>query len=146
MSLYPHAVLAQWLAKIICFVLIDFVAVGVCISWVTKTFAEKLLLKQTKNGECSVEPLYAWDIHCNSFFPVIVICYFTHAILLLVGLHSVFWTCFLWNFSTAAALSWYHMNTFRGYAILPFIRKPEYFILPIPFYLLIALAATAFGY
>ena len=30
------------------------------------------------------------------------------------------------------AATYYSFNTFRGYAILPFIRKPEYFLLAIP--------------
>jgi hypothetical protein len=68
----------EWLSKIVCFVLIDFIIVGGCISWFTKTFAEKFLLKRTKSGTTSVESLYAWDIHCNSFFPVIVFGYYTH--------------------------------------------------------------------
>jgi hypothetical protein len=49
------------------------------------------------------------------------------------------------NLTTLVGVLYYCVLTFRGYAILPFIRKPEYFIMPVPFLILVAVTCTICG-
>jgi hypothetical protein len=75
-------VLLHWLTKSFCFVFIDFLLIGFILSYMTKKFAERYLRKSEKRQihaqvvASKVEPLYAFDIHCNGFFPIILFCYF----------------------------------------------------------------------
>lgn len=63
------------------FIAIHFLLSGLIISFVCKTIADNYLRKSEKNIHLpvinSVESMYAFDIHCNSFFPMLVICYIT---------------------------------------------------------------------
>ena len=111
--------------------------------------------------------MYAFDIHCNGFFPVILFFYFGNvsilgferysltflilqALLMLFGLNkvnsddpSVFTTftgALLSNLLCMAGLGYYFYLLFRGYGILPFVRKPQKFLMLVPF---IAIGLTA---
>ena len=78
------------------FVIIHFVAFGILMSWLTRKFAHKYLIseerdkldkkhfKQQPDGLLGhpVEPMYAFDIHCNGFFPMILFFYFGNVSLL----------------------------------------------------------------
>jgi hypothetical protein len=52
-----------------------FVLSGVVISATCKTLAEKYFMKSEKDSTHSIEPMYAFDIHCNAFFPLLIINY-----------------------------------------------------------------------
>jgi len=78
--------------------------------------------------------MYAFDIHCNGYFPVILFFYFGNALLMLFGLNKAssedptvftsFTGALLSNSLALAGLVYYYYLMFRGYGILPFIRKP----------------------
>ena len=66
--------------------------------------------------------------------------------MLLLGLSSDSLTSIaIANLSTLIGVLYYCNLTFRGYAILPFIRKPEYFIMPVPFLVMLFVMCTILG-
>jgi len=58
---------------------VQYLLVGILISFLAKRIAEAKLIKNDGVNEPlgghKIEPLYAFDIHCNSFFPVILFSY-----------------------------------------------------------------------
>ena len=76
-------------------VILQFLITGAIVSSLTKYIAEKYMIKSEKKGNSSggtgaytgnksainesqvsrVEPMYAFDIHCNGFFPILMISY-----------------------------------------------------------------------
>lgn len=62
------------------FVVLHFLLSGIVIAFMCKFIAEKYLRKEEKKAVHqtlnSIEPMYAFDIHCNSFFPYAVMQYF----------------------------------------------------------------------
>ena len=57
------------------FVFMHFILSGVVISATCKTIAEKYLRKTEKDNSHYIEPMYAFEIHCNAFFPLLIIGY-----------------------------------------------------------------------
>lgn len=64
-----------------CFVLLHFVAGAIACSAAFKWAAERFMIKTDKQSDTGgqrvsrIEPMYAFDVHCNGFFPVIVFSY-----------------------------------------------------------------------
>lgn len=81
--------------------------------------------------EQRVEWLYAFDVHCNSFFPAFillyVIQYFVSPILIAHG----FFPVLLSNLFFMAAICYYHYLNFLGYDVLPFLDKTTFLLYPI---------------
>jgi hypothetical protein len=116
-----------------------------------------------------IESIYAFDIHCNGFFPVLVysyllqVCAYIRAhpnpvIVDLVASLMVRWTDFedpreLASLHLPLLLLLHHLQRLCRYEfflmttiVLPFLRKQEYFQLPILLAGLWFLGLTAFGY
>ena len=108
--------------------------------------------------------MYAFDVHCNSYFPLFISLYgepvvvalsralcahtsfrialavvqfFLSPLLLAHGLLSVI----LSNLLYAASLAYYHYTQFLGYSALPFLERTELFLYPIG----LLLVATPFS-
>ena len=64
--------------------------------------------------------------------------------MLLLGLKDNMVTIMISNAFSLTGTLYYWLLTFRGYAILPFIRKPEYFLMPVPFFFASAIILTMF--
>mmetsp|Transcript_30976 Transcript_30976/g.47480 ORF Transcript_30976/g.47480 Transcript_30976/m.47480 type:complete len:277 (+) Transcript_30976:74-904(+) len=86
-----------------------------------------------------VEWLYAFDIHCNAFFPLFVMLYGFQFFLLPVVLGRSFVSLILANALYAFAFSWYFYITHLGYRALPFLSNTEVFLFPIAGILLLYL-------
>ncbi|KAF3776778.1 unc-50-like protein [Nymphaea thermarum] len=75
--------------------------------------------------------LYAFDVHCNSFFPMFillyVIQYFVSPLLVAHGFIPVL----LANLLFMVAFCYYHYLNFLGYDVLPFLDKTTFFLYPI---------------
>ena len=69
------------------FVFMHFVGSGIIMASLCKWIAEKYMMKSEKKAVHSVvnsiETMYAFDIHCNSFFPLFVFSYTIQVIYLL---------------------------------------------------------------
>lgn len=81
--------------------------------------------------EQRVEWLYAFDVHCNSYFPLFIWLYVVHYFLspLLIGQGIL--PTILSNILFMVALSYYHYLNFVGYDVLPFLDKTTFFLFPI---------------
>jgi hypothetical protein len=78
-----------------------------------------------------VEWLYAFDVHCNAFFPLFLLLYVAQYFLLPVLLNDGFVALLCSNTLFALAFSYYHYITFLGYSALPFLKDTQRFLLPI---------------
>ncbi|KAL3814269.1 hypothetical protein ACJIZ3_015537 [Penstemon smallii] len=81
--------------------------------------------------EQRVEWLYAFDVHCNSFFPVFVLLYVIHYFLSPLLVAHGFVPVLLSNLLFMAALSYYHYLNYLGYDVLPFLERTTLFLYPI---------------
>lgn len=76
------SLILEWLITCICFTVFHFVLWGVVMAAITRFVAQTYLKAEERNQIHSpatghlVEPMYAFDIHCNGFFPVILFFYF----------------------------------------------------------------------
>lgn len=76
--------------------------------------------------EQSVEWLFAWDIHCNSFVPILLLVYVANFLLLpLIMMSDGLIPCLVGNTLYATAIGYYLYITFQGYVILPFLQHDK---------------------
>ena len=80
--------------------------------------------------EQKVEWLYAFDVHCNAFFPAFVLLFALQFFLLPFLLTPHFLSTLAANTLYLAALAAYLYVTFLGYAALPFIERSERLMWP----------------
>jgi len=78
-----------------------------------------------------VEWLYAFDIHCNAFFPLFVLIYGVQFFLLPLVLGKSLAALLLSNTLFGVAFGWYFYVTHLGYRALPFLSNTEVFLFPI---------------
>ena len=77
------SLILEWLMTSICFIVFHFFLWGIAMSALMRFVAHKYLKpKDDANkmhgpqGGHQVEPMYAFDVHCNGFFPIILFFYF----------------------------------------------------------------------
>jgi hypothetical protein len=106
---------------------------GFLVATVGRYIANRHLTTTESNSNVreSVEWLYAFDIHCNAFFPVIVLLYGVQLFLLPIVLGNSLIALVMSNALYAAAFSWYWYITHLGYRTLPFLSQTEVFLFPI---------------
>ncbi|XP_057964878.1 uncharacterized protein LOC131155638 isoform X3 [Malania oleifera] len=75
--------------------------------------------------------LYAFDVHCNSFFPMFVMLYVIHYFLSPLLVAHGFIPVLLSNLLFMVAASYYHYLNFLGYDVLPFLERTTFFLYPI---------------
>ncbi|KAG6509152.1 hypothetical protein ZIOFF_034543 [Zingiber officinale] len=86
--------------------------------------------------EQRVEWLYAFDVHCNSFFPAFIMLYvLQYFISPLLVVHG-FFPMLVSNLLFMVSISYYHYLNFLGYdefsaPVLPFLDKTTFFLYPI---------------
>jgi len=133
-------------------VCIEFLLVGIIISSILCYVANRHL-KLAGGGrhaalsvDQDVEWLYAFDIHCNAFFPFFVLVYVVQFFMSPMLLADDFVACLLSNTLYAFACSYYVYITFLGYNALPFLQNTQRFlqaVIVIVFVYLIALLRHA---
>lgn len=115
-------------------VLIDFLLLGILIATAAWLLANRFLRKGKVNlhqVEQHVEWLYAFDVHCNSYFPLFLLLYVLQFLLSPLLLWQTFLSTSLSTALYAVALSYYHYMNFLGYSALPFLERTEVFLWPI---------------
>ncbi len=76
--------------------------------------------------EQSVEWLFAWDVHCNAFVPVLLLAYVANFLLLpLTMAGDGLVPCLVGNALYATAAGHYLYITFQGYVVLPFLQPDK---------------------
>eukprot|EP00550_Attheya_septentrionalis_P006430 CAMPEP_0198282768 /NCGR_PEP_ID=MMETSP1449-20131203/2529_1 /TAXON_ID=420275 /ORGANISM="Attheya septentrionalis, Strain CCMP2084" /LENGTH=289 /DNA_ID=CAMNT_0043979163 /DNA_START=156 /DNA_END=1025 /DNA_ORIENTATION=+ len=114
-------------------ILINWFGLGILIASIGREFANRHLTVHQSSSHVrqGVEWLYAFDIHCNAFFPLFVALYGLQFFLLPIVLGKSLLSLILANTLYAAAFSWYFYITHLGYRALPFLSSTEVFLFPI---------------
>jgi len=97
----------------------------------------------------TVEFMYAFDIHCNAFFPLFVMLYGVQFFLLPIVLGRNFMAFFISNVLYSIAFGRYFYVTHLGYRALPFLSNTEIFLFPIAgvlFLFILNLIGYPFGF
>lgn len=97
-------------------VVINFIGVGVLVATIGKTISDRHLATVGRTHvKQTVEWLYAFDIHCNAFFPFFVVVYGVQFFLLPLVLGTSLMSLVISNTLFAVAFSWYFYITHLGY-------------------------------
>lgn len=119
------------LRVIVLFVVCHFVLHGVVIASCAWFISNKYLRTASFHGvEQKMEWMYAFDIHCNSFFPLFLVLYVVHYFLLPILVNPTFTAAVVGNSLYALALCYYLFITSLGYSMLPFLERTEVFLYP----------------
>eukprot|EP00249_Psilotum_nudum_P011977 c23502_g1_i2 orf=203-952(+) len=148
---YTHACLA--VLSVVCF---HFLLIGMCLATACWFLSNHYLREEAAANshvvEQNVEWLYAFDVHCNSYFPLFVSLYVLQYFLSPLLIAQGFAPALLSNILFMVALSYYHYLNFLGYDVLPFLDKTSFFLYPIgiivimfPFSLLAGFNPTRFA-
>ncbi|EOX98360.1 UNC-50 family protein isoform 2, partial [Theobroma cacao] len=119
---YDHSA-AHAVFVVISVLLFHFLLAGVFLATCCWSLTNAYLREEAPNShvvEQRVEWLYAFDVHCNSFFPMFVMLYAHGFIPVLLS-----------NLLFMVAASYYHYLNFLGYDVLPFLERTTFFLYPI---------------
>ena len=113
--------------------LIEFLLLGFFISTLLWYIVNKYMTvnRALSSEKQQVEWLYAFDIHCNSFFPVLILLYVIQYFLSPFLISNSFFSLLLADILYSISFAYYIYLTFLGYSILPFINKPTKLLMPI---------------
>lgn len=113
------------------FIGVHFLLFGVVIATVSWFIANKYLRVQSFHGvEQRMEWMYAFDIHCNSFFPLFLVLYVLHYFLLPFLIQPTLAAAVVSNVLYAVALCYYSYIMSLGYSTLPFLERTEVLLYP----------------
>jgi len=115
-------------------IVVDFFLVGAAVATVAWWLANTYLRVDTTGShttEQRVEWMYAFDVHCNAFFPLFMLVYVVQYMLVPFLLRSGFFSRLLSNLLYTVALSYYCYVMFLGYDILPFLQHTVCFLYPV---------------
>mmetsp|Transcript_1275 Transcript_1275/g.3836 ORF Transcript_1275/g.3836 Transcript_1275/m.3836 type:complete len:246 (+) Transcript_1275:403-1140(+) len=130
-------------------VVLDFLLIGFAIATAGWFLANKFLRQQSMNQhhvEQSVEWMYAFDVHCNSYLPLFLLLYVVQFLLSPLLLWRGFFSTLLSNILYAVGLSYYHYLNWLGYGALPMLQRTEVFLWPIALILLVVPFALLIGF
>lgn len=115
-------------------VVVDFLLVGAVIATLGWGVSNKFLRRKnlpSHTVEQHVEWMYAFDVQCNSFFPMFLLLHVGQFVLSPLLLSKGFLGLVLANALYVIALGYYHYLNFLGYSALPFLERTEVFLYPI---------------
>lgn len=121
-------------------IVVDFLLVGCGIATAGWFLANRFLRKRSHHShsiEQHVEWMYAFDVHCNSYFPLFLLLYVGQYLVAPILLWHSFLSAVLSCALYAVAFSYYHYLSFLGYSALPFLEHTEVFLWPIALILLL---------
>lgn len=122
------------------FIGLHFVLQGAVIATFSWFISNKYLRVQSFHGvEQRMEWMYAFDVHCNSFFPLFLVLYVIHYFLLPYLVQPTLGAALVSNLLYAVALCYYSYITSLGYSTLPFLERTEVFLYPSVLVLIVVL-------
>ncbi|KAL0275978.1 UNVERIFIED_CONTAM: hypothetical protein PYX00_003668 [Menopon gallinae] len=127
-------------------VFVDCIGVGVCIATILWYFSNKYLKKDTCMDQ-DVEWGYAFDVHLNAFFPLLVILhvfqlFFYHVLISREWFISLLFGNTLW----VIALGYYVYISFLGYSSLPILQRTHVLLYPLTLLGIIYIVTLAIGW
>lgn len=97
-------------------VVVDFVLVGSLVATFTWFITNRFLCQsKMMTNDSKVEWAYAFDIHCNSFFPLFLILYIIQFFFLPVLIKSNLVSLLTANLIYLISMAWYCYGTFLGF-------------------------------
>jgi hypothetical protein len=130
------------------FIVYHFLALGILVSGASILVAKKYLRKNTSVHGVSqdMEWLYAFDVHCNAFFPLFLLTY----VVQYFGLPFLYTpasiaACITANTLHTIAVVYYFYVVYLGYNTLPFIDKAEVFMAPAILFMIVSILSTFMG-
>lgn len=132
-------------------VIINFVLFGAIVATTARSIANQHLVVTTSSNHVrqTVEWMYAFDVHCNAFFPAFVLLYGVQFFLLWLVLSHGFVPFLVSNILHSAGFFYYFYVTHLGYRALPFLSNTEVFLFPlcaVVFVFLLNLVGWPFGF
>lgn len=127
------------------FFVLHFVVLGLGVSALSIFVADKYLRKKASTHQVvqPIEWLYAFDVHCNAFFPLFLLTYVVQYFLLPVLYSSEsLVSCVASNLLHTAAVTYYCYVVSLGYNTLPFLERAEVFMIPSVVLAIVALVLT----
>ncbi|KAI8884025.1 UNC-50 [Backusella circina FSU 941] len=126
-------------------VIVDFVLVGSIVATCTWFLTNRYLRVNTNQaGDQQVEWAYAFDIHCNSFFPLFLMLYILQFFIFpIITRHNIV-SLAVGNFIYFVSIVWYIHGTFLGFNALPFLARTEVLLYPIGVFAIL-FVASLFG-
>lgn len=127
-------------------ILVDCVGVGLLIASCLWFLTNRFLIVQPPRGQ-DVEWGYCFDVHLNAFFPLLMVLHFFQLPLLNAFInHDGVLSCLLGNTFWLLAIGYYIYITFLGYSSLPFLKKTQIFLYPVPAVLLVYILSILIGW
>ncbi|KAJ0989818.1 hypothetical protein J5N97_008174 [Dioscorea zingiberensis] len=126
--------IAHAVFTVISVVVFHFLLIGIILATCCWFLTNTYLREEAPNShvvEQHVEWLYAFDVHCNSFFPAFIMLYVLQYFLSPLLVTHGFIPLLLSNLLFMVAISYYHYLNFLGYDVLPFLDKTTFFLYPI---------------
>jgi len=132
-------------------VVINFALFGAIVATVARSIANQHLVVTTSSNHVrqTVEWMYAFDVHCNAFFPAFVLLYGLQYFLLPLVLKEGFVAFLVSNVLHSVGFFYYFYVTHLGYRALPFLSNTEVFLFPlcaVVFVFLLNLVGWPFGF
>ncbi|KAJ2637624.1 hypothetical protein GGF40_002233 [Coemansia sp. RSA 1286] len=126
--------------------LVNYFIIGMLMASVTWYVANRFLRHQNVHvADQQVEWMYAFDVHCNSFFTFYVFAYVLQFFFLPVLMRTSWMSLFLGNSLFALAGSAYVFTTYLGFHAMPFLHHQEAFLYTIPVIAIVYLVSL-FGF
>ncbi|XP_046853488.1 protein unc-50 homolog [Xenia sp. Carnegie-2017] len=127
-------------------VFMEFVGVGLLVATILWFISNKYL--RTRNAESKkqfVEWGYAFDVHLNAFFPLLVILHVIQLFFVKFLDHNHGFTILLCNTLWLVAFVYYGYITFLGYSALPFLQKTVVLLYPVPLLLVLYILTIVYS-
>ncbi|XP_006010677.1 protein unc-50 homolog isoform X1 [Latimeria chalumnae] len=127
-------------------VFIDCVGVGLLISTLMWVISNKYLIKHP-GKDYDVEWGYAFDVHLNAFYPLLVILHFIQ-LFFIRHVINIDWFIgyFVGNTLWLIAIGYYIYITFLGYSALPFLKNTVILLYPFALLILLYVLSLALGW
>ncbi|MEE6470474.1 hypothetical protein FKM82_008980 [Ascaphus truei] len=136
----------QTLTLLLWVVFIDCVGVGLLIATLMWFVSNKYMVKR-QGKESDVEWGYAFDVHLNAFYPLLVILHFIQLFFINHVILSQWFVGYLvGNTFWLIAIGYYIYITFLGYSALPFLKNTVILLYPFALLVLLYVLSLALGW
>ncbi|XP_013395265.1 protein unc-50 homolog [Lingula anatina] len=128
-------------------IFVDCIGMGLLVASIFWFVANRYLVAIPNRGQ-EVEFGYAFDVHLNAFFPVLMILHvFQLPFLYFINAnHQSFLSYFFGNTLWLVAVGYYVYITFLGYSALPFLKKAQVLLSPMMGLVIFYILSIAFGW
>ncbi|CAH2223344.1 unc-50 homolog [Pelobates cultripes] len=135
----------QTLKLLLWVVFVDCVGVGLLIATIMWFVSNKYMVRH-QGKDYEVEWGYAFDVHLNAFFPLLVILHFVQLFFINYVIRSWFLGYIVGNTFWLVAIGYYIYITFLGYSTLPVLKNTVILLYPFAPLVLLYVLSLALGW